>query len=377
MLVFIGMVNCRGQASPCRGDILMQKQDYAGAIREYQTCLREDTSDMRIMGSLAQCYLYCGDYATARERYHVLENVDSFRTEAVNKLATIYEAQQNLPKAIKYNLLLAGQFPENPAYRRKLGALYLQGREKKQAIQSYREALGLNPKDAIALQGLAEIMVSADSLDMADSLLTAGLAADSLNIGLSLLKSRVMYRQKKYSETAAILYGLSFRTELNNYYNKLLGYSYMQTDSLDRAIYHLQKSLLEESDPEYALFYLALAYERKKEWDRADWYFREAAKAGISQNLGQYYRGSARMAMQTDRNKEAIDLYKQSLEYEQDPAVYFYMANAADLHYKDKSKAVEYYRKYLSSCHGDKEFERISKQRIAAIKEQRFMKEGK
>jgi len=120
-----------------------------------------------------------------------------------------------------------------------------------------------------------------------------------------------------------------------------------------------------------------LAYEKKKEYERSDWYYSEAIKAGISENVAQYYRGKARIAMQTDKNKEAIDLYRQSLEYQKDPTVYFFMANAADLYYKDKTRAAEYYRKYLASGHDNAEFISISKERLAAIKENRFMKGGK
>ncbi len=367
-----------GQQEHCqKADVLMKKQDYTGAIGLYEKCLGSDSTRHETLNSLAFCYLNAGDYALAKEKYHILERVDSFGTEAAIRLASIYEVQQNLPKAIRYNLLLSKRFPGNPVYLRKLGSLYLQGRESTQSRQMYREALMINPRDLLAVQGLSEILVTADSLETADSLLSVGLKTDSLHIGLSLLRSRVLYRTRHYRETADILHRMTYRTELNNYYNKLLGYSFMQIDSLEKAIFHLQKSLLEESDPEYALFYLALAYEKKKEYERSDWYYSEAIKAGISENVAQYYRGKARIAMQTDKNKEAIDLYRQSLEYQKDPTVYFFMANAADLYYKDKTRAAEYYRKYLASGHDNAEFISISKERLAAIKENRFMKGGK
>lgn len=353
---------------------LMQVQDYLAAAEAFSGCLHVDTTDYYMINSLSFCYLQAGDYANAKYYYHRLENADTFRTEALMRLASIYEASQDLPKAIKYNLALQKQFPGNPAYLRKLGTLYLQGRENSQAIQSYKAALSLNPRDVIAIQGLTEIMISMDSLDQADSLLAKGIQVDSMHIGLNLIRSRVHYRKREYRQTADLLYSLSFRTELNNYYNKMLGYAFMQIDSLDKAIFHLQKSLLHESDPEYALFYLALAYERKKELERSDWYYAEAVKAGISQNIGQYFRGRARIAMQLNKNRDAIDYYTKSLQYEEDPFVYFYMANAADLHYTDKTKALEYYRKYLNSGHKDQELVRIAKSRIAAIRELRFMK---
>ncbi len=355
-------------------DSLVMQQEYFKAIKWYQSCYQADTLDKRPYSALANTYYLLGDYQNAKIYYHHLEHYDSYQSDALVRLAAIYESQQNLPKAIKYNIALSKNFPNNPIYYRKLGSLYLMGNEQKQAMTSYQTAMQLNERDLLTIQGISELYISIDSLAMADSLLTKGLEIDSLNIGLSLLKSRVKYRQRAYNEVADILYKLTFATELNSYYNKLLGYSFMQIDSLDKAIYHLQKSLLNEGDPEYALFYLALAYEKKKDYDRADYYYGEALKEGISENMAHYHRGLARTNTIRGNYGEVLKQYGKSQAYEQDADVYYYMANAAEQYYKDKSKAIKYYQQYLYTNPQNATWVKNAKDRIKALKEQRFMR---
>jgi tetratricopeptide (TPR) repeat protein len=148
----------------------------------------------------------------------------------------------------------------------------------------------------------------------------------------------------------------------------------MQIDSLNKAIYHLQKSLLNEGDPEYALFYLALAYEKKKDYERSDYYYAEAIKEGISENMAQYHRGLARTKTIRGDYGEVLKQYGKSQEYQKETDVYYYMANAAEQYYKDKSKAIKYYQLYLDANPQNADWVGTAKARIKALKEYKFMK---
>lgn len=375
ILVILTMqITTYGQSNDCRvGDSLMVQQNYMMAITKYTSCYFADTLDKKPLSSVANCYMQLGDYMLAKQYFHALEKDSFYKTEAISKLAIIYESQQNLPKAIKYYLALQQIYHANPVYLRKLGNLYLQGREPKQALESYLQAFHFNPRDLLTIQGLTEFYLAADDLVMADSFASNGISIDSNNVGLQLLKSRIKYRERDYKTTSSILYKLTFQTELNNFYNKLLGYSFLQIDSLDKAIYHLQKSLLNEDNPEYALFYLALAYEKKKDYESSDYYYGEAIKEGISENMAQYHRGLART--HTIRGNYAIVLeqYKKSQEYQKEADVYYYMANAAEQYYKDKSVAIKYYQQYLDTNPQNDTWVNIAKDRIKALKEFRFM----
>lgn len=362
------------QVSPCiQADSLMAANDFNKAATFYLSCYEQDTFDKKPLASLAFCYFQMGDYALAKPTYHAIENDSSYSKEAIAKLAFIYESQQNIPKAIKYYISLNNIYVDHPTYLRKLGSLYLQGGIIQEAIQTYRKCYGINPRDMITTQALTEIYFNLEEFNIADSISSAGKAIDSTNVGLLLLSARIKYRLRDYNAAAKTLYRLSFETDLNNYYHKILGYSLMQIDSLDKAIHYLQKSLVNENNPEYSLYYLALAYERKLEFEKSLWFYEEAAKAGISTNMSQYHKGPARIHTHQKQYQKAINQYQKSLEYQKDPEVFFYMANAAEQVSKKKSTAITYYQKYLDSGHQNKEWVKLSTERIKTLKEHQFM----
>lgn len=354
-------------------DSLMVKESFIEAAKLYHLCNEQDTTNKQALISLASCYMLLGDITLAKKYYHQLENDSLYSKDAISKLAGIYESQQNLPKAIRYYTILNHLNPENPVYLRKLGGLYLQGRETKQGRESYIQALSLNPRDILTIQGLTELYLEADELSKADSTINLGINIDSSNLSLLYLKARISYRLRDYKTSSDVLAKLNTLTEINNYYNKLLGYSYLQIDSLDKAIHHLQKSLLAENDPEYALYYLALAHERKKEYDKSIWFFEEAAKAGISPNMSQYHRGLARIYSTKKTYNLVLEHYEKSLQYLNDPEVYFYMANTAEQMQKKQNKAIYYYQQYLKSGHNNAEWQRIANERVRLLKEKEFM----
>lgn len=375
ILLCFGHHDIKAQDEICPdGDRFFILQNYFSALEAYMACYYMDSSYKKPLLSAANCLFLLGDYQKAKTYYHLLETDTLYNTDAKIKLASIYESQQNLPKAIRYNIALSKIFPGNPSYLRKLGSLFQQGNEPTQALQSYQAAMRLNDRDLLAVQGLSEMMLSLEQPFVADSLITQAMTVDSNHIGLSLLHGRVKYKLKDYVSCARILHKLTYQTELNNYYNKMLGYAFMQIDSLDKSIYHLQKSLLNEGDPEYAFFYLGFAHEKKKEYDKSKYFYSEAIKAGISENLNQYHVGLARINTTTGLYKEAVENYQASLKYHNDPTLYFYMASASEQYLKDKSKSIEYYQKFLSANTSDISMKETARNRVKLLKEQRFMK---
>ncbi len=354
-------------------DSLMNLQLYVIAKENLIQCYAQDTTQLDVLSSLAFCEYVLGDYQMALFYYHKIENQEHKQSDVFQKLAHIYETQQNLPKAIKYNIALNKLYPSNPTYLRKLGSLYIQGNERNQARQCYQTAYQLNPRDILSVYAMAEMYFSEDLIIIADSIITAGWKIDSNNISLGLLKSRISYKKKDFLSTSNILQTLSSKTELSNSFKKMLGFSYMQLDSLDKAIYNLQASLLHEYHPEMALFYLAMAYEKKKDYVQSEWFYTEAAKAGISQNMAQYHCGLARVFTHQKAYQKVIHHYQKSLEYSADPEVYFYLANTAEQIPKKSRVAISYYQKYLESGHQNKEWIKLSGDRIKVLKENEFM----
>ncbi len=68
--------------------------------------------------------------------------------------------------------------------------------------------------------------------------------------------------------------------------------------------------------------------------------------------------------------KKAIVAYKDAYKYSDDPILLYYLATITDLYYKDKTIAINYYKKYLKSNHQHVEYKTYALHRSRYLKEQ-------
>ena len=348
--------------------------EYAKALELYNQCLNEDEERHDCRMGIGKTARILGDMTTARKAFMKLEKLDAYQTDCWKSLASIYETEENRPKAIKYYTLLYGVDSTNAFTTRKLGQLYQQSGLIEEAFMFYSEAYGLNPNDLFTTKGLAEIFIANDQNADADSLLLIGLERDSTIASLNLLYARSQYQQRKYQEVTHILERVSHTAGMSSYFEKMLGYSYMQIDSLDKAIYFLNKALTTDSNPENALYYLAIAHERFEDPDAAKFYYQKAIESGTSDNLDLYYRQLARLAIDEGDQRKAIDSYEDALRYESSTDIIFKLARLYDEYYKDKSVALRYYRRYLNRSDAETEYVQYARARMTQLRSEQHMK---
>lgn len=312
-----------------------------------------------------------GDQSNAKKYYHKLEKLDSTNVHSYIQLASIYEQQQRTPRAIKYYSILNRLLPEDPIYFRKNANLFRSVKDVNEAFRLYAIANKLNPRDILTLKGLAEICIGNNQMQMADSIIQSGIYVDDENISLYYLLAISKYKQKQYDSVTVILEGLQSEVDLDSYYNKLLGFSYLQIDSIDLAIQKLQLALVGEPESEKLHFYIATAFEKKENSEGALAHYEKAVEYGISPDLDMYHRNVARIANNEKKYKKAIEHYKDAYKYGKDPLILYYLATISDTYYKDKSIAINYYKKYINSGHSQKEYLDYSKTRSRYLKEQR------
>ena len=352
-----------GQDSYERALASLEKDDLAATYKFAKECYESDSMNTDCIGLVAKSALGLGDMANAKKFYHLLEKLDTTNMESLVQLASIYETQQQIPRAIKYYSLLNKKLPENPIYFRKNARLFNLVKDYREAFRLYAVANKLNPRDVLTLKGLAEICIRNNQMDMADSLIHKSLEIDAENVSMSYLLARSKYRQKQFDSVTFILEGLRGRVDLDSYNNKLLGYAYLQIDSIDLAVQKLQLALVDEQESEKLHFYLATAYEKKEEMEGAMDHYNKAIKYAKSPDLDLYHRNAARLAYAEKNFKEAIANYKDAYKYGQDPVVLYQLATISDIYYKDKSIAINYFKKYIKSGHSNKEYLEYARQR--------------
>lgn len=350
-------------------DQAMQSKDYLKALEIYRTCYEADTSQIHCLYRSANAASKSGDNTLAKEQFLILESRDTFKVQAWQNLASLYEEEENPPKAIKYYTLLQKAFPDLPIYARKLGRLYTVADSYSDAWKFYSIAYKANPRDLKTVKGLAELAMSNKQGDLADSIILQGLRIDSTHIGLSLLRSKLKYKEQDYLETTRILKGVLGRYDFNTYYHKLYGYSLVQIDSTQKAIYHLTYALQNSPRDEKLHYYLGRAYEDAGDIKSAIFYYQNATEMSIDPSIDKYYRNLARLYDEQKDLSKAIAAYKDAYRYGSDPKVLYYLARASDIYYKDKSIAIKYYSKYLKSNDDTKSYKDYARERSRYLKE--------
>jgi len=346
------------------------QQNYIVALNSYAAIIAQDSS-LHIAYEKAGLAAYkVGDLPRARKLFLLLEKKDSINKLALSQLASLYELEQNTPKAIKYYTKLTKSFPDNPIYYRKLAKQYQGAGLKRDASKNYQIAYGLNPRDQLTIKGLAELYLMEKEYELTDSLLWSGLSMDSINIHFNLLIANSKYRQKAYDSTVYYMEVIKGKYDFRPHQNKMLGYAYLQVDSLDKSIRYLTKAINDPGTKEYAHYNLGAAYEKKEEIEFALHHYNEAVKAGISEQIDLYHRNVARLYAKEEKLKEAIPHYKDAYKYGQDPLVLFYLARASDVYYKDKNIAMRYYSNFIKSGYDHEEYIQYSKDRRRYLKEQ-------
>ena len=369
--IFLVLAGVSAMAQDISSDMkaAFANQDYIQAIALSRSCYESDTNNIECLRILATASNKSGDQATAKTYLHVLEKKDSSNTSIYVQLASIYEQQQQLPKAIKYYTILNKLLPDHSIYYRKNAILYNGYGDRSEALRLFSKANKLTPRDILTLKGLAELAISNEQMSTADSLIKVALELDSMDIRMNYLSARSKYKQKQYYEVTEVFHRISGQVDLNSYYNKMLGYAYLQIDSVDRAISKFQLALVDDRSPEKLHYYLGTAYEKKDNIQGALEHYAKAVKSGISPDLDLYHRNVGRLALKEKKYKVAISAYKDAYKYGNDPVVLYYLAAASDNYYEDKSIAIGYYKRYLKSSHNHKEYKDYAAKRIRYLKE--------
>ena len=324
-------------------------QKYSESLSHYSTCLELDADMLPCQLGIATASMRLGDFSRAKIQYEKILEKDSLNTSSIVALSSIYDQELNSAKASKYYKLLNEIYPDNAVYYRKHGNQYFRTGYINDAYHLYQQAWELNPRDILTIKSMAEIHIAQGEYLESDSLLQIAFTLDSNNVSVLLLKAKNSYRLKNYEDAVVSLKKVNRATNLDNYFKKMLGYSFMQTDSLDKAIFWLQQSLENENNPEYAHYYLAKAYEAQDNEEFAIHHYDLAIASGISKNMATYHMNVGKIYEDQKDLKKAVKHYEKANTFGAEPIVLYQLALAYDVLYADKSVAVRYFDKYLKS----------------------------
>ncbi len=347
-------------------DRLIQNQQYQKALQAIEAL--DSAQQILLVDKKGYCAYQLGLMSDAKEAFSQMLHVDSFHVQANLYMSLIYEAELNTPKAIFHMHMLTEIDSLNAYYYKKLGTLYLKTGLHREAKSYFVESLDRNRQDISTWQELVDIANGNKNWSEADSLASIVLEMDSMNIRGILSKARAKYGLKSYEEVAQCIEQTKGRLDISPYYQKILGYAYLQIDSLDKSIKTLENLLYREQS-EHTYYYLAMAHGKKENWEKASFYYEKAVNAGLSGNLVNYFSALAVCYKEQQNWPAALDAYDEAYYYDPEPIHLLRKAQLAEWYYKDKAIAIRLYQKGMARDELPAGQVTFAKERIKALRE--------
>jgi tetratricopeptide (TPR) repeat protein len=330
-------------------------------------CYHQEPENIEYLLRIAYCNTQLGRFRDAKMFYNKILGLDSLHTPALSALGSIWEQEANYKAAQACYQKLIEIDSTNSYYFKRNGYMEIRHGRLLSAVVSFLRAHALNESDIEVIDQLCNLYLALNSLESVGTMLEKGLRLDPDNIKLLYNKARLHQKQKDHPTVIQSIERAMALGDTSDYYQMMLGVAYINVDSVDRAVFHLESIVAREKDSEHTHHYLGLAYRSKGNLKKSVEHFEKAVEKGVSSSIGAYHADLA-MALEEDKQlKKAITHYQKAYEFSGDKKVLFQLARANDLYYKDKRMALRYYEEYLNSKHG--EYFDYTQQRVRQLKE--------
>jgi tetratricopeptide (TPR) repeat protein len=166
------------EARVLKGDLLVARQDYVGAVPEYRVALKEDPRDAQTMGSLARAHVLNEQPVLAEDVFKAALGKNPKLREARLGLAALYAQQKRFGEArAELQKVLEGA-PDDRVARAALGDLALASKDPAAASVEYRKLREMDPRSPPALYRSGMASRAAGRREEAEGLLEGALRAD-------------------------------------------------------------------------------------------------------------------------------------------------------------------------------------------------------
>jgi len=176
-LCFVSALSAQSNANEA-----FKQEDYQLALQLAKDCIDLDTSNYECYELAGLSAMRLGNFLDCKTAFLKAEELQPENRLVLKQLASVYEQEANVPKAIKYYNKLLEKDSLNAIYIRKLGQLYMKSNMVHDALPYFNKAYKLNPNDFHTVKGLVEILTAKKQIELADSILTEALIVDSTNI---------------------------------------------------------------------------------------------------------------------------------------------------------------------------------------------------
>jgi tetratricopeptide (TPR) repeat protein len=280
---------------------------------------------------------------------------DSTDVKKLKHLAYANLMADNLAEAEKDYLRLNTQLPGNIAILTTLGSINTKLKQREKAKGYFSEVLKIDSNNFNACKQLASLEQDPRSAAKKTFLLKAN-QLNTLDADVAANLAAIYFKDNLFNKAEETLI-LAMKADSNNL--QLLNSSmpiYLALKKYSEAIVN-GKKLLEQHKAgsennvplENLLFQMAMNYRGIKDYKTAANYLQMAIKEGISSKIASYYGLLGDSYESMNQNKEAVEVYKRGLLFENNGSLYYNIALVYEDKLNDKKNAISYYSQYLNS----------------------------
>jgi len=307
--------------------------------------------------------------------YEDILSKDSLNLVLKYQLGKLYIINRKPKEAIKTFEYLVKNDEENANYWYHLGLSYALNGERDPMMNSF---LDTHEKDSTHLNAIARLANSYKKLNDKDStqlFVDKGLALDKNHIDLNKLKINQLYLDKKYAETIPLLLNLDTIDKKDTYSAAMLGRSFFNMDSLEKAKKYFKKVSIKDREDFKAQTYLGHIAMIEKDYRGAMFNYMMATYVGKEKRDEEYF-GLGTVFFETNKIPQAIDAFKEAyVENSRNYKALYQLAKLSDDYYKDKKIGYKLYIKYIETFYDkDDVIAAFVKQRIKDIKKDYFLR---
>lgn len=369
LLVFLGRANAQYRPMVV-GDSLYALGNYTMAINEYA---KEGSPQAELQ--IARAYNAIGNYDKALAQYENLVHKNGAFTLAKHELGKLYLKLKMPVMAEKTFSLLIADNKFNPEYFYYRGEAMREVGRFDEGMAAYKNAVKIDSAHLRSLFQLGKYYVLQRKLDSVVKYVDKGLRFYENDVGLINIKALAYYNHNRPRLALPLFEKLVELGEDKAYIHEKMGHVYLVLNKFKEAkaaYFHLLE--FDGEDP-VALYGIGNAYWKLQERDSAETYIKKSIEVQ-KVVLDKEYNALARLAMEDNNIKLAIDYYR--LAFQEDPSGYLYkyeICILTDQYYKDPNISLKCYREYQQKFGAQNDyFSEFAAKRISELNVEIHMK---
>lgn len=365
---------------------------YNEAIERYKLVYQSDTTNIKVIVDMSNSYEAINDYETAQILLNYAFAIDTSNIYIIQKLGDSYYQSRKFNQAIDF-YLKAEEIDSSYYLARQLARSYESVGNDSTAIVYYNKTLDFNPKDFRSLLRLVNIYRKFKDIDRALVLTENYLKTDSLNTQVLQISGALFYSKNSLPTATKRFQKCLDLKDSSDFVMKYMGYSLFKMMYYDESKEFLEytcntASEINNPDP----FYMAgLAHTRTSTPEIGIKYLEVALELLTmvdSSFMSRFYVDLGTARYKNYQYRQAIKDFETALIYNpKDYSVFNEIANIYDVNLKNRKKAIEYYKKFLSYLTSNEQksaensysnyFIQYVGNRIQRLEEEEFMEKGK